>query len=371
MSQISIKILTSREELLKNAVQWNSLWERSDVTLPTVRAECIELWLRHFVPDSMFHTVVVESDGQFVAALPIYRSNKIRFLHTGMLTSNDWSYCGDLLLDCSCDTDAVLESLFVAIKTLPYDILWFDSIRFEKPRWKLFREYLEKTGRKSQWLMRYQSAVASLDGEKETLLQSWNKKEMSNIKRRLKKWYLPDSYSFQVLDCPDEIQSVLPQCYALENAGWKGLDGGSILKSGRSSFFTEQAKILVAKNLFRLYLLYFEEELIAFRYTFCSKGTLFSQKTSYAPEHKEKSPGQILLWFIINTLLDDSNIKQFDFVGISSPNQMFLNPELQTMGQVVLPLSFSGKIFFSLYDTIMPWIRRRREKKMGSVHGQD
>jgi hypothetical protein len=36
---------------------------------------------------------------------------------------------------------------------------------------------------------------------------------------------------------------------------------------------------------------------------------------------------------------------------------------LQTVGQIVLPISFLGKTFFSLYDTIMPWIRKRREAK--------
>jgi CelD/BcsL family acetyltransferase involved in cellulose biosynthesis len=268
MAKYLLRILDSIESFCKIAIEWNLLWERSNVTLPTIRAECIELWMRQFATNSSFRTLIVEIDGNFVAGIPLYRGNKVKPFRTGMLTNNDWTFCGDLLLDSSVDADAVWDTFFEGIDSLPYDLLWLDSVRFDQPQWKQFREYLQKTGRQSQWLPRYTTGVVSLSQDRETLLKTWNKNELKDIRRRLKKWYLPDSYSLQVLTQPAELQTVLPQCFALEDAGWKGVDGGSILKCHLSDYFTRLAMALTANGQFRLYVLYFEENIIAFRYTF-------------------------------------------------------------------------------------------------------
>lgn len=359
MTKYTVRILTA-EDLSAYAPAWNSLWERSDVAFPTSRAECILLWKDRFAPNTGFHVVIVESDGRCVAGMPVYRSNKLGPLRTGMPAGNDWSYCGDLLLDRSADTESVLERFFHGLEILPFDVYWIDPVRFERPQWVLFREFMEKTGRKSQWLPRYRTAVLQLDADREALFSTWNKREVGNIDRRIKKWFHSDSCSMQILSDAGEILARLPDCFALEDLGWKGKDGGSILQQGMDGYFLEQARLLSQNDLLRLCLLNFEKETVAFRYCFRAKRTLFSWKTSYAPAHRSKSPGQVLLRMIIDRLLHDAEIDRLDFCGISAPNQMIWNPELQTVGQIVFPNTFRGKMFFSLYDTVMPWLRRRR-----------
>lgn len=367
MIHYSVKIIDSLDSLKENALSWNSLWQRSDVSLPTLRAEMIDLWISWFASDKPFRALVVEAendeDRRFVAAIPLYIERKLKFLRTGMLPSNDWSYCGDLLLDPDCATETVLSLLLDHLKRLPIDLLWLDPIRFEQARWKAFRNVLEKTQRKSQLLLRYRTAVASVDGDREALLASWKKSEIGNIRRRFKKYYLSDSYRFEAITGSERIVRLLPDCFKLENAGWKGRDGGSIIGNRMESFYLEQAGRLSENGLFRLYLLYYENDLIAFRYCLVAKGTLCSLKTSYDPSRRDLAPGQIILWLIINQLIDDPEIDRLDFMGIAAPHQNVWNPELQAVGQCVLPISCTGKAFFFFYDRIMPLIRRYRERR--------
>ncbi len=42
--------LTSVAALRTNAAAWDDLWQRSDVSLPLLRAELLAQWVEHFAP---------------------------------------------------------------------------------------------------------------------------------------------------------------------------------------------------------------------------------------------------------------------------------------------------------------------------------
>ena len=71
VSRFQLEVLNSIEQLLDNASAWDRLWERSPVTLPTVRAELIAEWVTHFAPAARFHGLVVRQGAEMVAGLPI------------------------------------------------------------------------------------------------------------------------------------------------------------------------------------------------------------------------------------------------------------------------------------------------------------
>ena len=47
--------LTSVADLRAEAAAWDDLWQRSDVSLPLVRAELLAQWVEHFAPRADFH----------------------------------------------------------------------------------------------------------------------------------------------------------------------------------------------------------------------------------------------------------------------------------------------------------------------------
>src|SRR3972149_5293608 len=99
MSEFHLVHLTSAAALRNAATAWDDLWWRSDVTLPTVRAELLAQWLEQFGGKAEFHALAVESGGHWVAALPLVSRRIAGVIRAGSLPCNPWLPCGDLLID--------------------------------------------------------------------------------------------------------------------------------------------------------------------------------------------------------------------------------------------------------------------------------
>ena len=352
MGNYSIKILDSVENLVANAEAWNSLWSRTSNASPLARAECIALWMRRFVPDSPFRAVMVESDGLPVAGVPLYLQRRAKVLRCGVLPRNCWGACGDLLCNASRqDSELIFYHLVRGLKQLSIDFFWCEGIRHEGFPWKNFREHWQEKKYVSHTIPQWYTAMVSLHGDPETVVAAWGKKELADIKRRFRKRYTPDNHEFRVVSNPDEIAALLPDCFAIENASWKGQEGsgGSIIKMDMTEYFLTQARMLAEQDLIRLYTLFVDGRLIAFQYNYRAEKTVFCMKIGYDPSMREFAPGMVLQWFINQSLLDDPNVDYFDFSGIAGTYQKIWNPELHAVAQVVFPLSLRGRVALSLY----------------------
>ena len=97
MSAPRLVQLNSATEIRSVAAEWDDLWRRSEVTVPTARAELIAHWIEHSAPAAV-RALAVERDGRFVAALPLIGGRLKRYIPIGRLPYNNWSWAGDLLL---------------------------------------------------------------------------------------------------------------------------------------------------------------------------------------------------------------------------------------------------------------------------------
>ena len=357
MPNYSIKILDSVDELVSDAEAWNSLWERTGCLSPLVRAECIAQWIRRFAPDAVFRAVVIESDGTFVASIPLILRRRAKILRTAVLPGNEWGRCGSLLCDASRqDTEAIFSHLVKGLKQLPIDFLWCEGIRFEGFPWKNFCEYWSASGHSLRTKFYWHTAVIPLHGNPETVTAAWNKSEIANIKRRFRKGYT-ENHEFCIVSNPDEIAALLPDCFAIENAGWKGQEGsgGSIIKKDMVEYFSTQAKMLAEQGLIRLYTLFVTGRLTAFQYGYLANKTVYSMKIGYDPAMREFSPGIVLRWLLCQSLLNEPKVEYLDCTGIAGAHQKVWNSELHTVGQVLFPLSLRGSValaFYKLYSKI-------------------
>ena len=352
MPDYSIRIFDSVDKLLAEAGMWNSLWARTGTLSPLGRAECIAQWMSRFAPNAAFRAVVVEENGTAVAGIPLCLKRRVKILRIGLLPGNEWGRYGDLLCEAARpDTDAIFSHLVSGLKQLPIDFLWGRKIRYEQFPWKNFREYWTNSGKASRTIMQHHTAVVPLHGEPETVVANWNKVEIANIKRRFRKRFTPENHEFRIVSHADDIAALLPECFAVEHASWKGQedDGGSIIKKNMAEYYTAQAKMLAEQNLLRLYALFLEKRLIAFQYNYLTGKTVFSMKIGYDPALREFAPGIILQWLINQTLLEDRLVDEFDCMGIAGAYQKIWNPELHAVGEVIFPLSLLGKAALSLH----------------------
>ncbi len=359
MSSLNVQLIGSIFELREKKILWDDLWQRSSIASPLAQAELIAQWVDQFAPKNRFHALVVESQGRFLAALPLVETRKSKIISTGMNPSNAWSMCGQLLVDSQEDAKSIVDTLISGFRKLPFSILWLDFIRFDAPEWLLFRESLENRNIPSQWLPRYPTAVLQMSGSFEDAISTWNKKKVHEIRRRFKKYYPPDKFQFIQLRSEADVASHLHTCFELEHKGWKGADGGSILNRKMDAFMTKQAITLSKNGELTLFVLMFENKIIAYKYCFFAKNTVFTQKSSYDPNFREFAPGQVIQLLVNEELCRNDHITKFDFVGELMPNQRVWNPTECMNGQVVLPLNkLPGRLFFFLYDMIMPKIRK-------------
>jgi len=352
MPNYSIKILDSVDKLVVDGEAWNSLWARTGNLSPLVRAESVALWMRQFAPDALFRAVVIESGGIAVAGIPLYLHRKAKFLRIGVLPNNGWGSCGNLLLDASRqDHEAIFSCLVKGLQQLPIDFLWCNGIRYENFPWKIFREHWTDSGHSSRTTLSYHTAVIPLYGDPEAVAATWNKREIANTKRRFRKLCTPENHEFRAVSNTDEIAALLPDCFALEHAGWKGREGrgGSIVKMGMEEYYLTQAKILAEQNLARLYVLFVDGRLVAFQHDCLAGKTVFCMKIGYDSTMREFAPGMIIQWLINLSLLERQDADYFDFLGIAGQHQKIWNSELHAVGEVVFSLTLQGKIALSLH----------------------
>ena len=348
MANYSIKILDSIDKLVGEAESWNSLWSRTGDISPLARAESIALWMRRFAPDAAFRAIVIEAEGTAVAGIPLHLQRRAKILKSGGL-----QYGGHLLCDAARqDTEMIFFYLIKGLKQLPIDFLWCDGIRYEDFPWKNFSEYWTNLGYSSRTIQQYHTAVIPLHGDPETVAATWGKKELADIKRRFRKRYTPENHEFRIVSNADEIAALLPDCFAIEHAGWKGQanHAGSIIKQGSVEYYLTQARILAEQHMTRLYALFVDGRMIAFQYGYLIGKTVFSEKISYDPTMREFAPGLVLRWLIYQSLLESQSVDDVDCMGIAGAHQKIWNPELHAVGEVVFPLSFSGIIALSLHQ---------------------
>ncbi len=122
--------VASLAELRCQAALCDDLWWRSDCTTPALRAELITLWMEHFAPRAPFHALVVEDQGQWVAALPLVGRRVAGVVPVAATVGNAWTSCADLLWDAAADADARLavgDALVEAMARLPWHLLWLES----------------------------------------------------------------------------------------------------------------------------------------------------------------------------------------------------------------------------------------------------
>jgi hypothetical protein len=128
------------------APAWDDLWWRSDVTKPSCRAELVARWVEHFAPRAEFRALLVEDQGQWIAALPLVGRRVARLVKAGGMPSNEWTFSGELLVDPAAEVEPLLDLLAAAIRPLPWALLWLDEAVLDAPRWTALQAALARAG---------------------------------------------------------------------------------------------------------------------------------------------------------------------------------------------------------------------------------
>ncbi|MHB9045916.1 MAG: GNAT family N-acetyltransferase [Pirellulales bacterium] len=366
MTPLQLVHLESIEDLRRAASAWDDLWQRSDVSLPTARAELLAQWVEQFAPGARFHAVAVESEGRLLAALPLVGRRVGRVIEAGDLPTNAWAASGELLLDPIAANDVVLDRLAAGLTELPWSLLWLDSAPFETPRWQSLMAAVKRAGFGSDCHERFRIGQIEIDHDWEGYRARWSKNHRHNMKKAVNRAEAAGQTDLVVHSrpAPDEVEGLLRQGFEIEDRGWKGAGGSSVMQSpGMFEFYCRQARQLAAWGNLHLVFLEHQGRPIAFEYGWSAKGIYYSPKVGYDEAFAELVPGQLLRLHLLERFFAEPERTLVDFFGPQVEATARWATRSYGIGRLVIaPGRMPGRAFLRAYRTCWPRVRQLRRK---------
>jgi CelD/BcsL family acetyltransferase involved in cellulose biosynthesis len=370
--------LESVAELRFHAAAWDDLWRRSDATTPLLRAELIAQWMDHFAARARFRAVVVEDGGQWVAALPLVGRRAAWMLSAGATVGNPWSSHADLLWDSARTADGLVgDALVRASARLPWPLLWLEGALVNAPQWRALRAALGRAGMTTVCRRRWHTGRLSVDRDWQACRRRWSHAHRRQLARSFKRLAARGDVALQFCDRlpPDEVESQLRRAMEVEDAGWKGAAGTSVLGTpGMFDFLLRQARQLAEWGQLALATLDCGPAAVACCYGLAAKGVFHSCKIGYDPRWADCSPGQLLRYCLLERFHAGGEYRAWDFVGPLNDAQRRWRPDEHLVGRLmVAPRRGLGRIALRTYERLRPdgattetaraEARRRRERK--------
>jgi CelD/BcsL family acetyltransferase involved in cellulose biosynthesis len=366
VTQLRFVHYESLAALRANAVAWDDLWLRSDATLPSLRAELLAQWVEQFARSERFHAIGIEAEGRLLAALPLVGRRIGRFLNAGAMPSNEWSASGELLYD-SGDSDAVLDALTAAIREVSWPLLWLDEAVLDAPRWQQLRAATLRARMTVANHPRWCVGRVAIAGDWPGYKANWSRKhrqKMAWAARRLARQGEVRLVVHSQL-ASNDVAAKMRQAFELEDRGWKGAAGTSVLQSpGMADFFIRQAEQAARWGQLELVFLECGSRTVAFSYGLSAKGVFHSIKVGYDPEFAEAVPGQLLRYYLLERLFAEPGRKALDFQGPMTEAHAVWLPETYTIGRMaVAPGPLPGRLAVWAYRALGPCLRRFRRSR--------
>jgi CelD/BcsL family acetyltransferase involved in cellulose biosynthesis len=374
MAELRLRCLQSTIDLRAAAADWDDLWLRSDVALPTARAEVVAHWVETLAPDRPFHAVVVENAGRCVAAIPLLSTRIKGLLKAARLPCNSWSWAGDLLLDPHATPEA-LDRLIDGILELSSPLLWFDGVPLGQPHWQRFLEALSRRGIGYARHERFRIGVVDLSRDWDAYQAAWS----GNFRRQMRKMSRrADELGGVTLtvhrpSTTAELEQQLQEGFEVEDRSWKGQNKTSVLQSPMMHRYLRELAQLLADphhNHLELYFLEFEGKPIAFEYGLFAKGTYFSPKVGYDEAYSRLSPGQLLRLKMIERFFADGTRHTWDFLGPLVEATERWTTSSYAIERLVVATGASGRLALRAYRDWWPAMRRLRDGWRGTAEGR-
>jgi CelD/BcsL family acetyltransferase involved in cellulose biosynthesis len=334
----SLVRLASIDHLRRVSVAWDDLWQRSEATLPVLRAELVAQCVEHLGPSEDFQALVVEQGGRWVAALPLVSIRRFEVLDAGAFPANRWGPAGRLLVDPAADVRAALDCLVFGIRHLPWPLLWLDHLRLDTAGYRALRAALTRAGLAHSSLERYRVAWNDIDHDWERFRQGWSRNFRRQLARRARRLAERGEVRFG-LESEFELQTVesrLRRGFEVEDRNWKGREGGSVLRRGLLPFYLRQAQQLACWGHLRLAFLELDSRPIAFAYGIAAKGVFHLAKIGYDEQYAKYSPGNLLLERLYERLWSDHRLRAVDALGEITDDQWRWRPTCYPVGRLVV-----------------------------------
>ncbi|MBN1911986.1 MAG: GNAT family N-acetyltransferase [Pirellulales bacterium] len=318
MSNFEFVQFDTPDRLRREAEQWDALWQRSDVTIPTARAELVAQWVEWFAAEAKFRALLVRQEDRLVAALPLVGRRVGRLATVGGLTMNYWSPNGELLLDPEADAPAVLDRLLAGVRRLGWPLFRLEMTPHLTTHWQAMQETLSRHGWSMEVHPRWEVGLTETQGDFDVFLETRSRNLRRSLRKDFSQLAAQDAapIAFHLERDFDDVEASLREVFEMEHRGWKGEAGGSVLAvPGILDFYSRQARRLAEWGDLRLATLRQNNKLLAFDLGWMGAGVYHSFKVGYDPAYRKFGPGHLLREQLLRALFDDSEVRAIDYQG--------------------------------------------------------
>jgi CelD/BcsL family acetyltransferase involved in cellulose biosynthesis len=373
VTRLELLQLDSIAQLRALSEAWDRLWLRSEVSIPTARAELVAQWLEHFAPRDQLRVLIVRQEGKLVAALPLVSQRRRRLLTVGDLTWNCWSPNGELLLDPAVDADRVLDRLTEALEQLPWPLLWLDLVPYASVRWQSLLKAFHRRGWMTDVHPRYQIGQVDLGDSFADYEASRSSNLRRSVRKDLQRLERAGPVKLHVLTEFDsgQLAQGLRQAFEIENRSWKADDGQPVLQvPGMFEFYLRQTQQLARWGQLQLAFLEHQDRRIAFEVGWTAKGIYHSYKVGYDAAYRGFGPGHLLRRLLMERLARGGDIHAVDFQGPLTEALASWATHAYPIGRVLAARpTLTGRTLMAGYRTAAPLVRWWRGAPGDSVPG--
>lgn len=309
-------ILNSLENI--NEQEWNSLLEYK---IPFLDYDWIKIWCKNFIhqKQSKFYLILNNSD-EVIGTVPLYEHQEKQFgipFKGFSFTANSHSYRTRLIAHPKAKGEVLDAWLGKIFQTEKFDYIKFKEFLLDEE----VLNHLKNKKIKFSLEEEKRPPYIDLEGDWENYFNSLRGHFRRNLRRRLRNAEKQfGKVEYRVFDGNEEqLESFVLQGLELEARGWKGKQGSAILKNPNvKQFYLDIAHAFFKRDQLHLGALFFGERLVAFNFSIITNQTFYLLKVAYDEEVSKFSPGQIMIYFLLQNLFEQK-IKRFDFLGPSMP----------------------------------------------------
>jgi CelD/BcsL family acetyltransferase involved in cellulose biosynthesis len=361
-----IQRLDSTSAIRCRAAAWDRLWQRSEVSLPTARAELTAQWLEHFADKAPFCVLCVEQDGDLVGVLPLAGRKVRRVLPVADLTGNYWSFNGELLLDPQTDRAAICDGLADAVASLPWPLLWVETIPVERAHWQALHAALVRRKLAVDVHRRYRIGQVDLRGsfaDYEGNLSQNHRRSLRKDLHRLERDG-PSEFRLKSEFTAEEVAASLATVFQIEAGSWKRAAGGCVQSvAGLQEYYVRQCRQLAEWDCLRLASLEHQGRPVAFELGWTAKRIFHSIRVGYDQAYRSYGPGHLLRRWLIERLFQEGDVETVDFQGpMTDALAQWSTSSYQVGRLVAVPSRWSSRALWIAYRALVPVARRLRKQ---------
>lgn len=325
MPDTNVKVETVDQTKLQEIINdWIDLHENASQPLSSFCPLLTLSMLKHLPQYKNIRTLIVtkeiENRSQLLCVFPYEVSNYRWLIPKKCLTAmRNGFFCNGIPLIRNGYESIVWEKLIEYLRTTPNmaKIIYLDRFRYEGNSFETLQTKINKAEQSNRYFNQHQRAILKSELSYEEyvsqLYDKKGKKELKNTQRRFRRLTEKGNVTFEYVTEPNKIPEYLEVFLELENRGWKGKRGTSLLADPhRTNMLRELASNSSKEAGIRFHVLKLDEKVISISLNYISSGCMIALKPAYDENFRVYGPGHLLAERILENKLENNEIKYID-----------------------------------------------------------